>query len=260
MIRVIVTEHYQELSQKAAQLLSVQLQKKPDSVIGFATGSTPIGMYKELINSYNRKEISFEQMSTFNLDEYVGLTRVHPQSYYHFMQEQLFSHINVRPEKIQFPPGIFTDAKHACQSYEDALKAAGGVDLQILGIGVNGHIGFNEPDQHFTLYTHIVELAKKTIESNARFFGGEDEVPRSAITMGIKSIMDARSILLLASDRKKAAAVQRIFSGKVDPQIPATVLQLHPDVTLVVDREAASFLKEELQTGGAECDCMVPEW
>lgn len=250
MIRVIVTEHYQELSQKAAQLLAAQLQKKPDSVIGFATGSTPIGMYKELINSYNRQEISFDKMSTFNLDEYVGLTKDHPQSYYHFMQEQLFSHINVRLENIQFPPGIFTDADRACQSYEDAMKAAGGVDLQILGIGVNGHIGFNEPDQQFTLYTHIVELAQKTIESNARFFGSEDEVPRRAITMGIKSIMDARSILLLASDRNKAEAVQQIFSGKVEPQIPATVLQLHPDVTLVVDREAASLLNEEFQTGG----------
>ncbi|MET3291347.1 UNVERIFIED_CONTAM: glucosamine-6-phosphate deaminase [Brevibacillus sp. OAP136] len=250
MIRVIVTEDYQELSYKAAQLLSAQLQKKPESVIGFATGSTPIGMYKELIQSYNRKEVDFGQMSTFNLDEYVGLTREHPQSYYHFMQEQLFSHINVRPEKISFPPGIFSDAGQACQSYEDAMKAAGGVDLQILGIGVNGHIGFNEPDRHFTLYTHIVELAQKTIESNARFFGSEDEVPRSAITMGIKSIMDARSILLLASDRNKAEAVRQIFSGKVDPQVPATVLQLHPDVTLVVDREAASLLNKEFQTGG----------
>ncbi|MGE5701908.1 MAG: glucosamine-6-phosphate deaminase [Clostridia bacterium] len=249
-MRVIVKEDYQELSHQAAQLLAAQIRTKSESVIGFATGSTPIGMYKELVELYHKHDISFEKMKTFNLDEYVGLTREHPQSYYRFMQEQLFSHINVRPENIQFPPGIFANAERACQEYEESIKKAGGIDLQILGIGVNGHIGFNEPDRHFTLYTHTVELAEQTIESNARFFASEEEVPRSAITMGIKSIMDARSILLLACDRNKAEAVKSIFSGKVDPQIPATVLQLHPDVTLVVDREAASLLNEQFQTGG----------
>nr|WP_206529796.1 glucosamine-6-phosphate deaminase [Brevibacillus sp. SYP-B805] len=243
MIQLIVTEDYREMSQKAAQIVADQIRNKPDAVIGFATGSTPLGLYAELIGMYDRGELDFSRITTFNLDEYVGLSREHPQSYYRFMWENLFSKINVQNERIHFPPGIFTDAEAVCSRYEEEIAEAGGIDLQILGIGTNGHIGFNEPDETYTLATHVVELAEETIEANARFFHDKAEVPRRAITMGVKSIMNARSILLLANGKSKAEAVSHICTGVVDPKVPASILQLHPHVTLLVDREAARLIE-----------------
>jgi len=248
MIRMVVAKDYQEMSRLAANIVVSHIRKKPDAVIGFATGGTPLGLYQELVNRYQEGEIQFGSITTFNLDEYVGLDRHHPQSYYRFMWDHLFSHIGLTPDQIHFPPGIFTDADAICREYEAAIAQAGGIDLQILGIGVNGHIGFNEPADTFTLPTHLVELAEETIEANARFFRDKAEVPRKAVTMGIKSIMSARSILLLASGESKAEAVREMFKGVADPQVPATILQLHQDVTLLVDREAAKLIEEKGET------------
>lgn len=245
VMQLIVTEDYRELSKKAAQVVAEQIKKKPDAVIGFATGGTPMGLYAELIAKYEQGEIDFSQITTFNLDEYVGLTKEHPQSYYHFMWENLFSKVNVQKEKINFPPGIFTDAAAVCLQYEREMEKAGGIDLQILGIGTNGHIGFNEPAESFEVSTHLIDLAEETIEANARFFGDKAEVPRKAITMGVGSIMKAKSILLLANGKNKAEAVSHIYSGFADPKVPASVLQLHPYVTMIVDKEAAQIIVEE---------------
>ncbi len=243
MLQLIVNENYHALSKKAAQIVAKQVQEKPTAAIGFATGSTPLGLYRELIQMYQRKEVSFDRITTFNLDEYVGLTKKHSQSYYHFMWENFFSKVDIKEHQIHFPDGVYEDADAACEKYERQLEEAGGVDLQILGIGANGHIGFNEPADTFTMTTHIVELAEQTIEANSRFFADKSEVPRKAITMGIGSIMKAKSILLLASDESKAEAIRDIFTGIVDPQIPASILQLHPNVMVLVNAEAASLLQ-----------------
>jgi glucosamine-6-phosphate deaminase len=245
VIRLIVTEDYEELSKQAARLVAEQITQKPESVIGFATGSTPIGMYDHLIKMHQRDGLDFSKITTFNLDEYVGLSPDHPKSYCFFMWKQLFSKINVTKEHIHVPTGIFTDADAVCEQYEADIERAGGIDLQILGIGVNGHIGFNEPGESLTLATHITQLAEETIQANARFFANKNEVPRQAITMGIGSIMKARAILLLANGENKAEAVQHLFSGKIDPRVPASILQLHPDVTLVLDKKAASLLTDK---------------
>lgn len=245
MIQLYVTKDYQELSELAAQIVAEQIQAKPDSIIGFATGGTPLGLYTELIRKYERGELDFSQITTFNLDEYVGLTRDHPQSYYYFMWENLFSKVNVQKENINFPSGIFTNSEEVCRQYEEVVEKAGGIDLQILGIGTNGHIGFNEPARTLEVSTHLVELAEETIEANARFFGDKSEVPRRAITMGVGSIMKSKSILLLANGKNKAEAVSHIFSGIVDPMVPATLLQLHPSVKLIVDKEAAEIIERK---------------
>jgi glucosamine-6-phosphate deaminase len=197
---LLVAEDYQDLSKRAAEIVAAQLRAKPDSVIGFATGRTPLGLYRQLIEMYRRQEVSFARITTFNLDEYVGLDRQHPRSYYRFMWENLFSQIDVDPNRIHFPAGVFQDEREACEAYERELAAAGGLDLQILGIGANGHIGFNEPAETFTLSTHIVELTEETRRANARFFADISEVPKRAITMGIGNIMSALAILLLASE------------------------------------------------------------
>ncbi len=243
MVELIVAEDYQRLSEQAAHIVARQIRNKPDSVIGFATGSTPLGLYRELVEMHRQGELSLAKVTTFNLDEYVGLSREHPQSYYRFMWENLFAHVDIEPDRIHFPAGLFTDGEAACEAYERELEAAGGIDLQILGIGANGHIGFNEPAESLTLSTHIVGLAEETRQANARFFENLAEVPREAITMGIGNIMNARAILLLASDKNKAEAVQSMLTGKVDPKVPASVLQLHPRVTVLVNAEVAAHLQ-----------------
>ncbi|WP_204518588.1 glucosamine-6-phosphate deaminase [Brevibacillus fulvus] len=248
-MQINVMKDYQDLSRKAADCVAQQIKRRANSVIGFATGGTPVGMYAELIRMHQQEGLDFQQVTSFNLDEYVGLSTDHPQSYYHFMWERLFSQINILPENIHVPPGIFDDAEAVCRQYEAQIEQAGGIDLQILGIGQNGHIGFNEPRDTFTVSTHITELAEKTRKANARFFSSEAEVPHRAITMGIGSIMKARSILLLASGRSKAEAVKQIFSGRVDPHIPASVLQLHPHVMLILDEEAASLIVDQVPSG-----------
>lgn len=240
-MNVIIVKDYQEMSRKAAHLMVGQILQKPNSVLGLATGSTPVGFYQELVRFYNEGMISFKNVKSFNLDEYVGLTPDHPQSYAYFMDEHLFNHIDMASESHQVPSG--TEASlEACLAYEKMIASAGGIDFQILGIGRNGHIGFNEPDIKFEAITHVVELDDQTIEDNARFFESKEEVPKQAISMGIKTIMQSRGIILMASGKEKANAVKGMIQGKITPECPASVLQLHPNVTVIIDEAAASAL------------------
>lgn len=241
-VNVVVTENYEEMSAAAANVIAEQLKAKPDSVLGLATGTTPIGLYAELVRACNAGEISFANAQSFNLDEYRGLPGTHDQSYRYFMQDNLFDHVDIDVEKTHVPDGSMEDAQAACDAYEQAIAQAGGVDLQLLGLGHNGHIGFNEPCDSFPVTTHCVELTESTIQANSRLFDSADEVPREAYTMGIGTIMKARAILVVASGVDKAQIVRDAFFGPVTPQVPASVLQLHPNVTVVVDAEAGSLL------------------
>lgn len=233
---------YQDLSRKAADLLAAQVLLKPDCVLGLATGSTPIGAYQELVRKYEAGALDFSQVTTFNLDEYRGLTPSDPQSYAYFMHRNLFDHVNLRPGSTHLPDGLNPDPAAESARYEAAIRAAGGVDLQLLGMGHNGHIGFNEPCGEFPLDTHSVDLAESTIRANTRFFDSSDQVPRQAYTMGIGTILRARRILIVVSGADKAEILKQAFYGPVTPQVPASVLQLHPDVTLVADTDALSAL------------------
>lgn len=233
---------YQDLSRKAADLLAAQVLLKPDCVLGLATGSTPIGAYQELVRKYEAGALDFSQVTTFNLDEYRGLTPSDPQSYAYFMHHNLFDHVNLRPGSTHLPDGLNPDPAAESARYEAAIRAAGGVDLQLLGMGHNGHIGFNEPCSEFPLDTHSVDLAESTIRANTRFFDSSDQVPRQAYTMGIGTILRARRILIVVSGADKAEILKQAFYGPVTPQVPASVLQLHPDVTLVADTDALSAL------------------
>lgn len=230
---IIKVNSYEEMSQKASEILQKQLLEKQNSVLGLATGSTPIGLYEHLIELNKEGKISFKDVVTFNLDEYVGLERTHNQSYYYFMQEQLFKHVDIKEENIHIPSGVAEDLEAECKRYEEQLKALGPVDLQILGVGVNGHIGFNEPGTDFSSRTHIVELDQSTREANARFFNNIDEVPTHAITMGIQSIMDSKKILLLAFGESKKDAIERLLSGEVTEDLPVSVLNKHSNVTVI---------------------------
>ena len=233
---------YQDLSRKAADLLAAQVLLKPDCVLGLATGSTPIGAYQELVRKYEAGALDFSQVTTFNLDEYRGLTPSDPQSYAYFMHHNLFDHVNLRPGSTHLPDGLNPDPAAESARYEAAIRASGGVDLQLLGMGHNGHIGFNEPCSEFPLDTHSVDLAESTIRANTRFFDSSDQVPRQAYTMGIGTILRARRILIVVSGADKAEILKQAFYGPVTPQVPASVLQLHPDVTLVADTDALSAL------------------
>lgn len=243
-MRIIVEKDYKELSRRAANILTSQIVLKPDSVLGLATGSTPIGVYKELIRAYKEGTISFKEVTTFNLDEYYGLNFSHEQSYAYFMNKHLFSHINIKPENIHIPNGKAANVDLECKMYEEMIKNAGGIDIQLLGIGRNGHIGFNEPDIKFEARTHLVELDEDTIDANSRFFTSIEDVPQKAISMGIKTIMHSKKILLLASGSQKVQTIYNMVNGKITPKLPASVLQLHPDVTVIVDEEAGRLLKE----------------
>lgn len=240
-MKIIVVENFEKMSEEVAKLVQGQIARKPDSVLGLATGSTPLGVY-ELLAKYHTQGTDFSQITTFNLDEYVGLGPDHPQSYRHYMQENLFSKVNVDPSRTFIPNGITEDLEAECQRYEELIKEAGGIDLQLLGIGSNAHIGFNEPGTPFGAITQVVDLAESTIKDNARFFASIDEVPTKAISMGIKSIMQAKSIILMANGESKADAIYASVKGPVTPEVPASVLQLHPAVTFVVDQAAASKL------------------
>ncbi len=239
---VKVYKSAEEIGKAAASMYAAQVIKKPDSVLGFATGSTPIPTYKSIIELYEQGVLDFSQVTTFNLDEYSGLDGTHDQSYRYFMMENLFSHINVNENSINIINGNSGDDEKACKEYEDRINAAGGIDLQILGIGNNGHIAFNEPADFFPNNTHTVKLTESTIEANKRFFSSADEVPKYALTMGIGSIMRARSIILIATGAAKAQAIYDSVKGNITPQCPASVLQLHPDVTFLVDEAAAAKL------------------
>lgn len=223
----------------AAFLFAAQLTQKPDSVFGFATGSTPIPCYKDLISFYEQGLLDFSQVISFNLDEYCGIAQDHPSSYHRFMHENLFSHINIPKENIHIPNSMGVDA---CERYDKAIEQAGGIDLQLLGIGKNGHIGFNEPDDAFSCGTHIVKLTESTIAANARFFKDEKDVPRTAISMGISSIMACHSIVLIATGESKAKAVYDTLNGPINPHVPASILRLHPNATFLLDQDAASML------------------
>ncbi|HHT08233.1 MAG: glucosamine-6-phosphate deaminase [Christensenellales bacterium] len=237
---VHVFENAAQVARAAAALFTAQILKKPDSVLGLATGSTPIDTYQELIRLHKDGILDFSRVTTFNLDEYVGLPADHEQSYDYFMRQQLFSHINIKSTHL--PSGIAPDMTQECRDYEELIKQAGGIDLQLLGIGNNGHIGFNEPADAFPYNTNITSLADSTIKANRRFFTSEDEVPKTAISMGIGTIMEARSILLLAMGEGKADAILQMVEGPITPRLPASILRSHPSVTVLLDKAAASKL------------------
>ncbi|MBB6214384.1 glucosamine-6-phosphate deaminase [Anaerosolibacter carboniphilus] len=241
-MRIIIAKDYKEMGKKAANMIASQIILKPESVVGFATGETPVGMYKELVNLYKLGSLETGKITTFNLDEYYGLSQDNPQSYAYYMHENLFKHIHIESSRIHLPDGMSTDIEIECARYEEKIYKAGGIDLQVLGIGRNGHIGFNEPDVKFEARTHMVELDQDTIAANARFFPSMKEVPKQAISMGIKTIMGARKILLLAAGIEKASAIYDAIYGKITPELPASILQLHPDVTMILEEKAASLL------------------
>ena len=239
-MKIYVTEDYQAMSRKAASLLAAHVILKPDCVLGLATGSTPIGMYKELIAGYEAGDLDFSKVRSVNLDEYAGLAPTHDQSYRYFMQHNLFDHVNIDVANTNVPNGLAQHPEAECQRYNQVIRDMGGIDIQVLGMGHNGHIGFNEPADHFPLETHVVELQESTINANARFFASKDEVPKKAMTMGIRSIMQARQILVVVSGEDKAEIVKKAFFGPVTPQVPASILQMHPNVVLVGDKAALS--------------------
>lgn len=241
-MRVYVVEDYDRLSKKAAQIVASQIRLNPSSVLGLATGSTPLGMYKELIKMHKEEELDFSEIKTFNLDEYYMLNKDNPQSYHSYMYENLFKHVNINRKKIYIPNGMNENIEEECLRYEREIEKAGGIDLQILGIGRNGHIGFNEPDLKFEALTHLVQLDDDTINANSRFFQDLDDVPTKAISMGIKTIMHSRKILLLANGKEKAVAIKNTLTGEIKPEVPASILQLHPDIVVIVDKETAQSL------------------
>ncbi|HHW73236.1 MAG TPA: glucosamine-6-phosphate deaminase [Firmicutes bacterium] len=240
-MNVVVVANFDSMSAEVAKMVFAQIVRKPDSVLGLATGSTPLGVYS-LLAEYHARGTDFSRLTTFNLDEYVGLAPDHPQSYHWYMRENFFSKVNIKPDRIFIPNGMAEDLEAECLRYDELIKQAGGIDLQLLGIGSNGHIGFNEPGTEFGTTTHIVDLAESTIRDNARFFESIDQVPTRALSMGIKSIMQAKEVILMASGGSKADAVCAAVKGPVTTAVPASVLQLHPCVTFVVDQAAASRL------------------
>ncbi len=231
-----------QIAQAAAALIGAQLLRKPDSVLGLATGSSPVPTYNELVRLYENGVLDFSHMVSYNLDEYVGIDVNHECSYHRFMQDHLFSRVNARPEAVHVPDGNAADLRAAAAAYDEAIRAAGGIDVQLLGIGRNGHIGFNEPADVFTYGCHVVDLTESTIEANKRFFDSADDVPRQAVSLGIGSIMAARQILLIATGSDKADAIAAAVHGDIDPHVPASILQAHPNVIFLLDQAAASKL------------------
>ena len=242
IMRIIKAKDYDDLSRKAANIISAQVLLKPDCVLGLATGSTPIGTYKQLIEWYEKGDLDFSAAKSVNLDEYRGLTKDNDQSYYYFMYNNLFKHININMENTNVPDGTEPDSEKECSRYENVIEAYGGVDLQLLGLGHNGHIGFNEPDKDFPRTTHCGDLTQSTIEANKRFFASVDDVPKQAYTMGIGTIMKARKILLVVSGADKAQILHDVLCGPVTPEVPASILQLHSDVIVVADEAAMAKL------------------
>ncbi|MCR4782551.1 MAG: glucosamine-6-phosphate deaminase [Lachnospiraceae bacterium] len=241
-MKIYREKDYEAISLRAANILTAQLVLKQNSVLGLATGSSPIGTYKKLVENYKAGEISFRDVRTVNLDEYKGLKDSDPNSYHYFMQENLFSHIDIDPENVHLLSGVAEDSDLECEKYERMIRAIGGIDMQLLGIGRNGHIGFNEPDSSFTVNTHVVDLTESTIEANSRLFDDISQVPRQALSMGIGTIMHAKRILLIANGESKADAIAKVVAGPVTPEVPGSILQLHPDVTIVADDKALSKL------------------
>ena len=239
-MRIYKAKDYEEMSRKAAGIVSAQIIMKPDCVLGLATGSTPVGLYKQLIEWYRNGDLDFSGVRTVNLDEYKGISRENDQSYYYFMHQNLFDHVNIPAGNTHLPDGMEPDSGKECRRYEELIQSMGSVDLQLLGIGHNGHIGFNEPADAFDKLVHCVNLTQSTIEANKRFFASAEEVPRQAYTMGIQTIMRSKKILIIANGEGKADIVRDAFFGPITPMVPASVLQLHNDVTLVADEAALS--------------------
>lgn len=237
-MRIYKAKDYKDMSRKAANVISAQVITKPDCVLGLATGSTPIGTYQQLIDWYQKGDLDFSEVTSVNLDEYRGLPKENDQSYFYFMNHNFFQHVNINLENTNVPNGMEADSDKECSRYEDLIKSLGGVDLQLLGLGHNGHIGFNEPEDVFEKITHCVDLQESTIEANKRFFANADDVPKQAYTMGIGTIMQARKILLAVSGADKAQILHDVLCGPITPRVPASILQLHPDVIVVADEAA----------------------
>ena len=243
-MRLMITESYEELSKAAAEEFAKVIKEKPNAVLGLATGGSPVGMYKELIKMYEKNELDFSKVTTVNLDEYIGLNPEHSQSYRHFMNENLFNHININIANTFVPNGLADNLEVECKEYDKKIMELGGIDIQLLGVGNNGHIAFNEPDEQLSAGTHVISLTENTIEANSRFFENINDVPKKAITMGLGGIMKAKKIILIASGESKAEAIKGLFSGKITTDNPASMLQMHRDVTVIVDKEAAKLIKE----------------
>ena len=241
-IRIYKARDYKDMSRKAANILSAQVIMKPECVLGLATGSSPIGTYDQLVEWYQKGDLDFAQVTTVNLDEYKGLAPDNHQSYRYFMNKHLFSRVNINPGRTYLPNGTNLNEDEECHRYAGLIQELGGIDMQLLGLGHNGHIGFNEPGEAFEKDVHCVQLTETTIQANKRFFASAGEVPKKAYTMGIKSIMQARKILVIVSGQDKAEIVKRAFFGPVTPQVPASILQMHNDVILVADQAALSAL------------------
>lgn len=253
-MRLYAAKNYEDLSRKAASIISAQVVLKPDAVLGLATGSTPVGAYRNLVAQYEAGDLDFSRTRSVNLDEYSGLSGEHDQSYRYFMNHNLFDHVNIAKENTNVPNGLAENAEEECRRYNQIIRALGGIDLQLLGIGGNGHIGFNEPCEVFEKGTHVVTLTEETRQSNARFFRSLDEVPTHALTMGVGNIMSANKILLLASGSAKAKALYLSCFGPVTPAVPASVLQLHGDVTVIADEEALAMIRENTGWTGTVWD------
>ena len=241
-MEVIVKKNYEEMSKVAATLFAAEIMENPKTILGMATGSTPVGLYKELVKMYEAGDLDFSQVTTFNLDEYIGLAPEHDQSYHYFMHDHFFDHVNIDPSRINLPNGMEPDEKKECARYDAVLRSVGDVDIQLLGIGRNGHIGFNEPDDHFTCGCHVVNLTESTIQANRRFFDSEASVPRQAVSLGVGSILASRCILLLATGEDKAQAIHDTVCGDITSRTPASILKTHPNVILLLDRAAAGML------------------
>lgn len=242
ILRLIKVENYQELSKQACDKVVEKITTLEKPILGLATGSTPTGLYQCLHEVYEKGEVSFTHTHTFNLDEYVGLAGENPNSYRYYMNEKLFKHIDIPLDQTYIPNGKANDLEKECQRYEQLLRSVEEIDIQILGLGLNGHIGFNEPGTSFNTDTHIVDLTTSTRKANARFFEGIESVPTQAITMGIRTIMQSNSILLLVSGEKKAEALNRLMNGEISEDFPASILQQHPNVTIIADRAALKYV------------------
>ncbi|MDO5027925.1 MAG: glucosamine-6-phosphate deaminase [Bacillota bacterium] len=242
-MKVIVVKNYEELSQMAADLVAQEMQAKDEIVLGLATGSTPEGMYSILVKMYQEGKLDFSKVKSFNLDDYLGLEEDNDQSYRYFMNKHLFSKVNIKRENTFVPPAMTKDPEKSGLEYDQKILEAGGIDLQILGIGINGHIGFNEPGPAFVGPTHKIDLSEETIKANSRFFEKIEDVPKQAITMGMKSILNARKIILIANGQSKADAIYKTIKGPISPEVPSSILQLHQNLTIIIDEEAAKKLE-----------------
>ena len=241
-MKIIITKNYEELSKVAANEMADVVKNNPSAILGLATGGSPVGMYKELIRMNEAGEVDFSKVTTVNLDEYVGLSGDHPQSYRYFMNDNLFNHINIDKNNTYVPNGLAEDIEAECRNYDNKIAELGGTDIQLLGVGNNGHIAFNEPDENLVSGTHLTGLTQDTIEANARFFDSIDEVPKTALTMGLGGIMKSKKIIVIASGESKAEAVKAMVSGKISTNMPASMLQMHRDVTVIIDEAAAKLL------------------